>query len=239
MAGIIVSVDHIARIREACHARTPDPIAAAVLAELAGADGIAMQLDEVHLQSRERDIRSLRKVVHTQLVIYMRPTSEMVGIALDLRPDLIVLIPETGHETLPENGLDLVVHKKDIAETASTLQDNSIPVGISIDAELEQVKLAHQLNVGTIELHVGAYNRASSGFSREQAFSQISNAANLARKLRMNVNLGQGLTYKTMKAFSGLREIDNFSVGHSIVARAILKGMEAAVSEIASFVRGV
>lgn len=237
MAGLAVNIDHIATLREARQVAYPDPVAAAVLAELAGADGIVCHLREDRRHIQDRDVRLLRKVVQTKLILEMAATSEMVGIALEVRPDLVTLVPESREEITTEGGLDLIVQSKSIVETIGALQNNGIPVSIFIDPEPEQIKLAHQAGADMIEIHTGVFCEATSAAKRDLAFAKIVDAAKLASKLKLGVNAGHGLCYTTIKAFKGLSEIDEFSIGHSIVSRAALVGMEHAVREMGNLIR--
>ena len=237
MAGLAVNVDHIATLRQLRGVSYPDPVAAAVIAELAGADGIVVHLrrDRRHIQ--DRDVRILRKVVQTKLILEMASTTEMLGIALDIKPDLVTLVPERREEVTTEGGLDLVVHKSAVTETIRTLQNSGIPVSIFIDPEPEQLKLAHQANANLIEIHTGTFCDATTSKKKNQAFSKIVDAIKLSHKLRLGVNVGHGICYNTIKAFKGLKEIDEFSIGHSIVSRAALVGMERAVREMLALVK--
>jgi pyridoxine 5-phosphate synthase len=237
MAGLAVNVDHIATLRQLRGVSYPDPVAAAVLAELAGADGIVVHLrrDRRHIQ--DRDARILRRVVQTKLILEMASTTEMLGIALDIKPDLVTLVPERREEVTTEGGLDLVVHKSAVTETIRTLQNSGIPVSIFIDPEPEQLKLAHQANANLIEIHTGTFCDATTSKKKNQAFSKIVDAIKLSHKLRLGVNVGHGICYNTIKAFKGLKEIDEFSIGHSIVSRASLVGMERAVREMLALIK--
>ena len=237
MAGLAVNVDHIATLRQLRGVSYPDPVAAAVLAELAGADGIVVHLrrDRRHIQ--DRDVRILRKVVQTKLILEMASTTEMLGIALDIKPDLVTLVPERREEITTEGGLDLVVHKTAVTETIKTLQNSGIPVSIFIDPEPEQLKLAHQANANMVEIHTGTFCDATTSKKKKQAFSKIVDAIKLSYKLRLGVNVGHGICYNTIKAFKGLKEIDEFSIGHSIVSKAALVGMERAVKEMAALIK--
>ncbi len=232
MASLAVNVDHIATLRQSRGVSYPDPVAAAVLAELAGAEGIVVHLrgDRRHIQ--DRDVRILRRVVQTKLILEMASTTEMLGIALDIKPDLVTLVPERREEITTEGGLDLVVHKTAVTETIGMLQNSGIPVSIFIDPKPEQLKLAHQANANMVEIHTGTFCDATTTKRKEQAFSKIVDAVKLSYKLRLGVNVGHGICYNTIKAFKGLKEIDEFSIGHSIVSRAALVGMERAVREM-------
>jgi pyridoxine 5-phosphate synthase len=239
MAGLAVNVDHVATLREARKINYPEPAAAAVLAELAGAEGIVVHLREDRRHIRDRDVRILRKIVQTKLILEMAATNEMVGIALDIQPDIVTLVPEKREELTTEGGLDLFVHKDAIAETVGTLQNGGITVSIFIDPNPEQIKLAHQVNTDMVEIHTGIFCEAKTDNKRRQAFANIVDAVKLAHEMRLGINAGHGLCYNTIKAFKGLNEIDEFSIGHSIVSRAVLVGMERAVREMLDLVKAL
>jgi pyridoxine 5-phosphate synthase len=169
----------------------------------------------------------------------MASTTEMVGMALDIKPDHVTLVPEKREEFSTGGGLDLVVHKAEIRETVDTLQNSGIPVGILIDPEPEQLKQAHRTNAGIVEIHTGTYCEAKTTRTRHRAFIKIVDAVKLAHKLKLNVKAGRRLCYKSIKAFSGLEEIDEFSIGHSIVSRAVLTGMEKAVTDMIDLIRAL
>jgi len=239
MAGLSVNVDHVATLREARKGRYPDPVSAAVLAELAGVDGIVVHLREDRRHIKDRDLRILRKVIQTKLILEMASTNEMVGIALDVQPDIITLVPEKREELTTEGGLDLIVHKDAVAETVGTLQDNGIPVCIFIDPDPDQIKIAHQINANMVEIHTGKFCDSKTSKKRDQAFSNIVDAAKLAFKLKMGVNAGHGICYNTIKTFKGLNEIDEFSIGHSIISRAVFVGMDNAVREMLALIKAL
>lgn len=239
MAGLAVKIDHVAALRETRKSPFPDPVAAAVVAELAGADGIVVHLREDRRNINDRDVRILRQTIQTKLILEMASTSEMVGMALDIKPDHVTLVPEKREEFSTGGGLDLVVHKDNIRETVDTLQNSGIPVGILIDPEPEQLKQAHRTHAGIVEIHTGAYCEAKTTKIRHQTFFKIVDAVKLAHKLKLNVKAGRRLCYRSIKAFSGLDEIDEFSIGHSIVARAVLTGMEKAVKEMIDLIRAL
>ena len=236
MAGLAVNIDHVATLREVRKVSYPEPVAAAVLAELAGADGIVVHLRKDRRHIQDRDVRILRKVIQTKLILEMASTSEMVGIALDIKPDLVTLVPEKREELTTEGGLDLFVHKNSVAETVGSLQDNGIPVSIFIDPEPEQIELAYKIDASTVEIHTGTFCDATTPKKRDQAFDKIVDAVKLAHKLKLKINAGHGICYNTIKTFKGLHEIDEFSIGHSIVSRAVLVGMERAVKEMSALI---
>ncbi|MBW1897834.1 MAG: pyridoxine 5'-phosphate synthase [Deltaproteobacteria bacterium] len=237
MAGLAVNVDHIATIREARKASYPDPVAAALIAEIAGADGIVVHLREDRRHIQDRYVRILRSVVQTKLILEMAATAEMVGIALDIQPDTVTLVPEKREELTTEGGLDLMVHKGTIVETVDTLQNSGIPVSIFVDPDPEQIKLAHRVNASMIEIHTGTFCDAATPVKKEAAFDKIVDAVKFAHKLKLGINAGHGICYNTIKDFQGLHEIDEFSIGHSIVSRAALAGMEKAVKEMRTLIK--
>jgi pyridoxine 5-phosphate synthase len=239
MAGLAVNVDHVATLREARKGSYPDPVAAAILSELAGADGIVVHLREDRRHIQDRDLRTLRNIVQTKLILEMASNNEMIGIALDVQPDVVTLVPEKPEELTTEGGLDLISYKDEIAETVGTLQDSGIPVSIFINPDPDQIKVAHQINATMVEIHTGIFCDAKTTKKREQAFSDIVDAVKFARKLRLGINAGHGLCYNTIKIFKGLHEIDEFSIGHSIVSRAVLVGMEKAVKEMLALIKGL
>ena len=239
MAGLAVKLDQVAALRESRKIAFPDPVAAAVIAELAGADGIAVHLRKDRRDISDRDVRFLRQILQSKLILEMASSNEMVGMALDIKPDHVTLVPEKREEFSAEGGLDLLVHKDEIAETVDTLRNSGIPVGILIDPEPEQLKQAHRTNAGIVEIHTAAYCEAKTAQKRHQAFLKIVDAVKLAHKLKLSVKAGGGLCYKSIKAFNGLNEIDEFSIGHSIIARAVLVGLEKAVKEMIGLIRAL
>lgn len=237
MAGLAVNVDHVATLRQARNARYPDPVAAAVLAELAGADGIVVHLREDRRHIQDRDVRLLRKTVTTKMILEMAATDEMVAIAAEVRPDLVTLVPEKRKELTTEGGLDVIAHKAALKKTIRALHDHKIPVSLFVDPDLKQIHAAREINADLIEIHTGLFCDAPDPAQQDRAFSDIIEAARTARQLNLGVNAGHGLCYRTIKKFKGLNEIDEFSIGHSIIARAALVGMEKAVSEMARLIR--
>jgi pyridoxine 5-phosphate synthase len=238
MAELIVQIDHVATLRQAgSGGLSPDPVAAAVMAELAGADGIALHLRQDRNRIQERDVRMLRHILQNGLVLEMGATSEIVGIALDIQPDLINIIPENHPGLTCPDGLDLTVHGKDISETVAALQNNGMVVSILVDPEPEQIKIAHQIRANGVTLNTHAFCRAATPKARTQAVSKVVDAAKLAHRLRLRVMAGSGLNYTTIKALKGLREIEAFVIGHSIMARAMLTGLQSAVKEMLALIK--
>ncbi len=239
MAGLAVKIDLVAAMRETRKSALPDPVVAALMAELAGADGIAMHLRGDRRDIHDRDVRILRQMIQSKLILEMAPTTEMVGMALDIKPDHVTLVPEKRVEFSAGGGLDLVINRDEIREIVDTLQNSGIPVGILIDPDPEQLKQAHRTNAKIVELHTGAYCEAKTSKTRHQEFLKMVDAVKLSQKLNLNIKAGHGLCYKSIKAFKGLGKIDEFSIGHSVISRAILTGMEKAVKEMIELIQAL
>jgi pyridoxine 5-phosphate synthase len=238
MTKLGVNIDHIATIRQARQALEPDPVAAAVLAELAGADGITVHLrgDRRHIQ--DHDVRRLRETVTTRLNLEMAATSEMVRIALDLRPDQATLVPEKESEVTTEGGLNIVSTPKPVAAAIRDLVEGGIQVSLFIDPDLEQVDAAADMGALMIELNTRAYSEASpkspdlAGSEFKRQLVKIVQAAESGRKKSLKVLAGHGLTYRNVHFISDLPEIEELNIGHNIIARASLVGMDRAVREM-------
>ncbi|MCF6249511.1 MAG: pyridoxine 5'-phosphate synthase [Desulfobacula sp.] len=232
MAELAVNVDHVATLRNARGITYPEPVAAAIAAETAGADGIVVHLREDRRHIKERDVRLLREIVQTKLILEMAATSGMLGIALDIKPDCVTLVPEKREELTTEGGLDLITHESHIRQAVYTLKNAGIDVCIFIDPDLDQIKVAHKIDADMIEIHTGTFCDATTPSQKQNEFSRIVDAAKIGSKLKLEVNAGHGICYNTIKAFKGLAEINEFSIGHSIIARAVLTGMDQAVRDM-------
>ncbi|OEU77904.1 MAG: pyridoxine 5'-phosphate synthase [Desulfobacterales bacterium S5133MH4] len=237
MPSLAVNVDHVATLREARRINIPDPVAAAAIVELAGADGVVVHLREDRRHIQDRDVRLIRETVKTKLILEMAATSGMIAIAQEIKPDLVTLVPERREELTTEGGLDLHLHKDAVSDAVQALQKNGIPVSIFIDSDPDQVKLAHRIDANSIEIHTGTFCDAETPKKRSEAFERIVNSAKLACKLRLGVNAGHGLGYHTIKRFKGLPEIDEFSIGHSIIARSIFVGLDQAVRDMIALIK--
>lgn len=237
MSSLTMVLDHVAGLRQLMTSKTPDPVAVAILAQLAGADGIAVHLREDRKHIQDRDLRLLRQTIHSKLIMHIAPTSEMMGFALDIKPERVVLVPQIQEEVPSENGLDLIVHGKHLLETVDTLQSNGISVGICIPAEPEQCKLAHQLHADWVQIHAGKLKSASSPQSQRQELDRIIDTVKMAQKLRMRISIGHGLDDRLIKLFKGVSEIDEFSLGQSLITKALLKGMDSAVNDTINLLR--
>jgi pyridoxine 5-phosphate synthase len=237
MPRLGVNIDHVASVRQARRVPEPDPVHAAVLAELGGADGITVHLraDRRHIQ--DRDVEILRQVVKTRLNIEMAATQEMLRIALTVKPDQATLVPERREELTTEGGLDVILNSAQLKPVVRTLQEGGIQVSLFVDPDLEQVKEAHKIDAQAVELNTAAYADARDERSREAALRRVADAARLGRKLGMQVHAGHGLTYQNVRAVAALPEISELNIGHNIVARALLVGMQRAVAEMAEAMR--
>lgn len=238
MARLGVNIDHVATVRQARRAPEPDPVHAAVLAELGGAHGITVHLraDRRHIQ--DRDLEVLRQVVRTRLNLEMAASQEMLRIALTVKPEQCTLVAERREELTTEGGLDAVLNSVQLKPIVKNLVDGGIEVSLFVDPDLEQVKEAHKLDAQAVEINTASYAEARDAKAREAALRRIVDAARLGRRLGLAVHAGHGLTYQNVAAVAAQSEIGELNIGHSIVSRAILVGMERAVREMVEAMRG-
>jgi pyridoxine 5-phosphate synthase len=238
---LAVNIDHIATIREARKTDEPDPVAAALICEMAGAQGITVHLrgDRRHIQ--DRDVELLRKTVTTHLNVEMAATTEMVRIAQTVKPHQVTLVPERKDEVTTEGGLDVVLHSGNVEKPVAQLLDARIDVSIFVDPDLEQIRQCHKLRAPKIEINTGkyadAFNQRASGGTWTAELDKVANAARVAKKLGLVVYAGHGLTYRNIDGIAMIPEIEELNIGHSIIARASLIGLDAAVREMAALMR--
>lgn len=238
MAKLGVNVDHVATIRQARGGSEPDPVAAAAIAELAGADGITIHLREDRRHIQERDVILLRKTIQTRLNLEMAPTDDMVGIALKVLPDAVTLVPEKREELTTEGGLDVSLHRLLIKKQVELLRQGGITVSLFVDPDIEQIKMSHRVGADFIEIHAGTYCDAKKAEMRKSELAKIETGIRAGRKLGLGVNAGHGLDYWNVRDVVALGGVDEFNIGHSIISRAVLVGMDRAVREMAALVRG-
>ena len=238
MPKLSVNIDHIATIRQARGIDEPDPVAAAVVAELAGAHGITVHLREDRRHIQDRDVEILRKTVKTRLNLEMAATEEMIAIALKTQPDMVTLVPEGRHELTTEGGLDVNLLKAGLKQKVTLLQQAGISVSLFIEADLEQVKASHRVGADMVEIHTGTYCEMRTEKERLEQLRRIEMAGSAARKLSMRVSAGHGLNYRNVSAVAALSGFEEFNIGHSIVARAALVGMDRAVREMLELMKG-
>ena len=237
MAKLGVNIDHIATIRQARGGAEPDPVAAAAIAELAGADGITIHLREDRRHIQDRDLRLLRQTIKTRLNLEMAATDEMVGIALQVKPEMCTLVPEKRQELTTEGGLDVRYNFEQIKQAVDRLQDGGIIVSLFIDADPDQIKAASKAGADYIEIHTGTFADATDWKAEEQELIKIENGVKLAQKLNLGVNAGHGLNYSNIKKIAAIRGIEEYNIGHSIISRAVLVGLEKAVRDMVELVR--
>jgi len=233
---LAVNVDHVATVREARKGSYPDPVVAAALAELAGACGIVVHLREDRRHINDRDLRILRETVQTSLNMEMAATEEMIKIARDVKPDVATLVPEKREELTTEGGLDVRRHAEHVHATVETLQNAGIQVSLFIDPVVEQIRTAGQIKADAVEIHTGGYCEAALGPSRDRELEKVIHASREAHRLGLSVRAGHGLDYMNVVPVAQIPEIEELSIGHSIVARAVLTGMERAVKEMIALV---
>jgi len=225
-----VNVDHIANIRQARRAEEPDPVTAALVAELAGASCITVHLrgDRRHIQ--ERDLELLRRTVKTKLNLEMAPTAEMTEIAERIRPDMVTLVPERPEEITTEGGLDVVSRQAEVKEVVRRLAQAGVQVGIFIDPDAAQAEVAHEVEAVHVEIHTGIYAKAYPRYETE--LEKIRFVAQQAAALGLEVNAGHDLNYRNVGPVAAIPQIKELNIGHSIVARAVFVGIEQAVREM-------
>ena len=239
MAGLMVNVDHVATVREARGIAEPDPVLAAAQAELAGCDGIIVHLREDRRHIQDRDLYLLRETVKTKLNLEMASVPEMVQIARKVKPDVATLVPEKRQELTTEGGLDIIARGKSVKQSVKALQKAGITVSLFIDPNPKQVEAAKKkIGADYVEIHTGAFAEARNRDQAKREVRKISEAVDLAFRLGLGVNAGHGLDYHNIKQLRDLELIEEFSIGHSIIARALMVGMEQAVKEMLSLIKG-
>ena len=233
---LAVNVDHFATLREARKSNEPEPVLAALLAEQAGAEGIVCHIRSDRRHIKERDLRLFRQVVKTKLNIEMAATEEMKNIALDIKPDIVSLVPERQEELTTEGGLDVISNKKHLGPHIHDLKNGGIKVSIFVDPDLKQIETCHKVGVDLIEINTGKYAELKPGEERQKALDEIRRAAEYGHKLGLEVHAGHGLDYKNVRPVAAIPEITEFSIGFSIVSRSALVGIERAVKEMISLI---
>ena len=227
-----VNVDHVATVRQARKAQYPNPVHAAVLAELGGASQITIHVREDRRHIQDRDLEILKKTVTTRLNLEMAATPEMMRVAFDARPHTVTLVPERRQEVTTEGGLDLNANKDALKRFIADLKGADILVSVFIDPDLEQVQTAARIGADAIELHTGRFCEAPTRDVREEEHRRLVNAAKAATKVKLRCYAGHGIHYDNVGAIAAITEIEELNIGHSIVGRAILVGMERAVREM-------
>lgn len=232
MLTLGVNIDHVATIRQARRTVEPDPVAAAVFAELGGADGITTHLREDRRHICDRDVRILRETVRTHLNLEMAPTEEMISIALEIKPDYVTLVPEKREEVTTEGGIDIIKNLDKFTAVVDKLQSADIPVSWFIDADERQIEAAAKTQAKFIELHTGKYADAVKEETQQQELIALQKGTKQALELGLRVNAGHGLTYWNVYPVACIPGIEELNIGHSIISRSVLVGLERAVREM-------
>jgi pyridoxine 5-phosphate synthase len=237
MAKLSINVDHVATLREARKAVEPDPVAAAIAAEMAGADGITIHMrgDRRHIQ--DRDLKILREVVKTSLNLEMAATEEMMHIALEIKPDMVTLVPEKEGEITTEGGLNVEGNFDLLNLVIPKLQLAGILVSLFINPDEESIKASAKLRTDYVEINTDSYACAKNITEQISQLERIEKMVNLAHRLNVGINAGHGLNYKNISNLVQIEHIHEFSIGHAIVARAVLVGFEKAIKEMLDLVK--
>ncbi len=236
MTQLAINVDHVATVRQARGGNEPDPVSAAAICELAGASGIVVHLREDRRHMQDRDIFLLRQTVKTKLNLEMGANKDIIKIALDLKPDLITLVPENRQELTTEGGLDILSQKKKIAKVIEKMSQKDIPVSIFSDPNPKQLKAAQEVGATFVELHTGTYSDAVNEKNRQQEFQLLVTAAEAAQQHGLRVFAGHGLDYQNTGPIAALDTIEELSIGHAIIARAVFTGLDQAVKEMLAII---
>ena len=232
MIRLGVNVDHVATVRQARRTVEPDPVEAAVLAELGGADGITIHLREDRRHIQDRDLEVLRKTVQTHLNLEMALNEEIVRIALQVLPDQATLVPEKREEVTTEGGLDVQANRDSLETVVKRLKDAGIKVSLFVDPAEKIMRLSKEAGADAVELHTGSYANAHGKKEVEKELAKLKETARVAEKAGLAVLAGHGLNYLNTAGIKTIPQIEEVNIGHSIVSRAVLVGMERAVREM-------
>lgn len=232
MPRLGVNIDHVATLRQARGGREPDPVWAAALAELAGADGITIHLREDRRHIQDRDLRLLRETVRTRLNLELSIEPEVVKIALEVRPDQVTFVPERRAELTTEGGLDVLGHQKRVGEALARCRDCGIEVSMFIDPNIAQVKASRELGAVAVELHTGRYADAAHGAAQAKELEALRTAGAAAIAGGLALHAGHGLNYQNVGAVARISGMAELNIGHSIISRAVFVGIDRAVREM-------
>lgn len=238
MARLAVNIDHVATLREARKINVPDPVMAAGIAEMAGAECIICHLREDRRHINDRDLALLRQVVKTRLNMEMAAVDEMVEIAGEIMPDMVTLVPEKRQELTTEGGLDVKARPDYYAKVVERLAPKGIRVSFFVDPDTSQIEAAHGAGADIVEIHTGHYSEAVSEKEAEERFQRIAAAVEASADLKLGISAGHGLDYFNIKRFRFLPGIEEYSIGHSIMARAIIVGLDKAVRDMIELIKG-
>lgn len=237
MTRLGVNIDHVATVRQARQTFEPDPIQAAFLADLGGADGIVCHLREDRRHIQDRDLELLRATVTSHLNLEMAAIDAMAKVALGIKPDMVTLVPERREEVTTEGGLDVRASFGRVAAAVAALKGAGIVVSLFIDPDIRQVKEAARSGTDFVELHTGEYANATRAVDEAVEMEKLERAGQAAAKLGMGVSAGHGLTYHNVVPVAAIPEVEELNIGHSIVARSVMVGMERAVRDMIDLIR--
>ncbi|MFO1023412.1 MAG: pyridoxine 5'-phosphate synthase [Planctomycetales bacterium] len=232
MAKLGVNIDHVATVRQARRTIEPDPVWAAALAELGGADGITLHLREDRRHIQDRDLRVLKETVQVKLNLEMAVSEEITKIALEVLPSQVTLVPEKRQEVTTEGGLDVLGNTARLKEVIQQFHDAGIEVSLFIDPDARQIEASRALGVAAVELHTGKYADAKLGSEQDREYMALVEAGTFARNLDLILHMGHGLTYRNVMRIAEIPGVEELNIGHSIVARSIFVGFEQAVREM-------
>jgi pyridoxine 5-phosphate synthase len=237
MPRLGVNVDHVATVRQARGVIYPDPVIAAGIVELAGADGIVCHLREDRRHIQDRDLRILRDVVQTRLNLEMAATNEMIRIALAVKPDIVTLVPEKREELTTEGGIDVIKLFQPLKKAIQRLQNGGIPVSLFVDPRGDQIKASEEVGANSIEIHTGHYCDAITPAEADEQLKRVLDAVREASHTNLKIAAGHGLNYVNVRRIAEIKEIEEFNIGHSIIARAVLVGLDRAVREMNELIK--
>ena len=237
MIRLGVNIDHVATLRQARRALEPDPVHAATLAILGGADGITIHLREDRRHINDRDLRLLRQVVTTLLNLELSVADEIVTIACEVKPDQATLVPERREEITTEGGLDVVAHQAAVAKAMQRLHGAGIAVSLFVDPDVRQIEIAKVLGAKAVEIQTARYSEAKTHDDRQSELNALQEATEFAKQHGLHVHMGHGLNYVNVQAVAQIPGVEELNIGHSIVSRAVLVGMERAVREMKDAIR--
>ncbi|MDI7259509.1 MAG: pyridoxine 5'-phosphate synthase [Thermodesulfobacteriota bacterium] len=237
MPRLGVNIDHVATVRQARGVAYPDPVTAAGIVELAGADGIVCHLREDRRHIQDRDLRLLREVIQTRLNLEMAATEEMIRIAIATKPDIITLVPEKREELTTEGGLDVIKNFRSLKKAIQRLQKGGIPVSLFVDPSKNQIKASEGVGANAIEIHTGRYCEAKTLALADEELKKVLDAVGEASHRNLQIAGGHGLNYVNVQRIAEIREIEELNIGHSIIARAVLVGLDRAVREMIALIK--
>lgn len=236
---LAINIDHVATLREARGGAEPDPVTAAHISELAGAEGIVCHLREDRRHINDRDLELLRKSVKTKLDLEMAAVEEIIAIAVATRPDLVTFVPERREERTTEGGLDVLGNRRTVEKAVATMRGQGIPVSLFVEPEIRQIDASKAVGAAMVELHTGAYANAVTEEQREELAKVIEGAAVYARSAGLGVNAGHGLNYVNAYRIADIEAIEEVSIGHAVIARAVLTGLDQAVRDMLKIIKRV